>query len=139
MRRIGIRQALLAALWMAAASAAMAGSPVEVQRSLEQKARATMPGFTGFSAHRGEKFFKSTHGGEWSCASCHTQDPCASGKHAKTEKEIRPLSPVTDPRRFTDPAKVEKWFRRNCNDVVGRVCTPLEQGDVLAYLMSVGK
>ncbi|OGI47025.1 MAG: hypothetical protein A2151_08090 [Candidatus Muproteobacteria bacterium RBG_16_65_34] len=136
MRKVGIGQALLAALWMAAASAA---SPTEVQRSLEQTARATTPGFAGFSAHRGEKFFKSTHGGEWSCASCHTQDPRASGRHAKTEKEIRPLSPVADPRRFTDPAKVEKWFRRNCNDVVGRACTPLEKGDVLAYVMSVRK
>jgi len=32
---------------------------------------------------------------------------------------------------------VEKWFRRNCNDVLNRACTASEQGDVLAYLMTV--
>ena len=36
-------------------------------------------------------------------------------------------------------AKVEKWFKRNCNDVLGRVCTPLEKGDVLSYLLTVKK
>ena len=41
--------------------------------------------------------------------------------------------------RFTRPDKVEKWFRRNCNDVLGRACTASEKGDVLAYLMSLGK
>ena len=27
-----------------------------------------------------------------------------------------------DGERFADAAKTEKWFRRNCNDVVGREC-----------------
>jgi hypothetical protein len=30
---------------------------------------------------------------------------------------------------------VEKWFRRNCNDVLGRTCTPSEKADVMAYLL----
>lgn len=37
--------------------------------------------------------------------------------------------------RFTNEAKVEKWFRRNCNDVLGRACTFSEKADVLAYLI----
>jgi hypothetical protein len=34
---------------------------------------------------------------------------------------------------------VEKWFKRNCNDVVGRACTAQEKGDVLAYVMTARK
>jgi hypothetical protein len=32
---------------------------------------------------------------------------------------------------------MEKWFKRNCGDVLGRVCTPAEKGDVIAYLNSL--
>ena len=39
--------------------------------------------------------------------------------------------------RFTDAAKSEKWFRRNCNDVVGRECTAAEKADVLAWLLTL--
>ncbi|HET6803481.1 MAG TPA: DUF1924 domain-containing protein, partial [Casimicrobiaceae bacterium] len=28
-------------------------------------------------------------------------------------------------------------FRRNCNDVLSRACTPQEKGDVLAYLLEL--
>jgi len=91
----------------------------------------------GFSVERGRAFFQSTHGNEWSCASCHTQDPAASGRHAKTSKAIAPLAPAANPERFTSTAEAEKWFKRNCNDVLGRACTAQEKGDVLAYLMQV--
>ena len=91
----------------------------------------------GASAQRGELFFKATHGGEWSCASCHTANPLAPGKHAKTGKTIAPLAPAANPQRFTDAAAVEKWLRRNCNDVLGRPCTAQEKGDVTQYLMSL--
>jgi hypothetical protein len=60
-----------------------------------------------------------------------------AGRHAKTGKPIAPLAPAANTERFTDAAKSEKWFRRNCNDVVGRPCTTQEKGDVLAYLMSL--
>jgi mono/diheme cytochrome c family protein len=89
------------------------------------------------SAQRGERFFKATHGNDWSCASCHTENPLAPGKHAKTGKAIAPLAPAANPKRFTDAAAVEKWFRRNCNDVLGRACTAQEKGDVTQYLMSL--
>jgi len=90
-----------------------------------------------FSAARGETFFKTKHGSDWSCASCHTDNPAISGKHAKSDKLIQPMAPAANAERFTDPKKVEKWFKRNCNDVLDRVCTPQEKGDVLAYLMTV--
>ena len=61
------------------------------------------------------------------------------GKHVKTGKEIAPLAPAANPQRFADAAKAEKWFNRNCNDVLGRACTASEKGDVLAYLMSLAK
>lgn len=86
---------------------------------------------------RGRQLFTATHGREWSCASCHGAAPTQPGRHASTGKAIAALAPAFNPERFTDPAKVEKWFRRNCNDVMGRECTPAEKADVLAWLMSL--
>ena len=123
---------------MLAAGTAVAATPNEIQQSLEAQARA-QAGFAGFSAARGAQFYKATHGGEWSCASCHTADPRAAGSHAKTGKPIGPLAPQANAQRFTDPAKVEKWFGRNCNDVLGRACTAQEKGDVLAFLLAGGR
>jgi mono/diheme cytochrome c family protein len=116
---------------------ASAATPLEQQKRLEAEARAANPAFRGFSAQQGERFFKDTHGGDWSCASCHTANPLTPGKHAKTGKPIAPLAPGANPERFTQAATVDKWFRRNCNDVLGRVCTAQEKGDVLQYLTSL--
>ena len=116
---------------------ASAATPADQQKRFEAEARTAGSGFSGFSAQRGEAFFKATHGSEWSCASCHTSNPLASGKHAKTGKPIAPLAPGANAERFTDAGTVDKWFRRNCSDVLGRACTAQEKGDVLAYLMSL--
>lgn len=105
--------------------------------AIKSEAKTSTPAFQGFSAGAGERFFKQTHGNEWSCSSCHTENPAASGKHSKTGKTIRALAPAANAERFTDMARVEKWFKRNCNDVLGRACTPQEKGDVLAYLLTV--
>jgi mono/diheme cytochrome c family protein len=86
---------------------------------------------------RGQQFFTTTHGREWSCSSCHTARPTAPGRHAGTGKAIEPLAPAANPRRFSDAAKTEKWFRRNCNDVVGRECTADEKADVRAWLAAL--
>jgi len=115
---------------------AFAETPDQILKTLNKEAAATQ-GFAGFSAARGETFFKSKHGGEWSCASCHSDNPAAEGKHAKTNKVIKPLAPSANPKRFTDMKKVEKWFKRNCNDVLERACTAQEKGDVLSYLLTV--
>ena len=49
-------------------------------------------------------------------------------------KLIEPMAASVAPTRYADPAKVEKWFKRNCTEVLGRECTPLEKGDWLAYM-----
>jgi len=134
-----ILELLLAGALAATALNAAAATPVEIQKSFDMAARAGAPGFSGFSAERGKQFFHATHGNDWSCASCHTVNPASGGKHTKTGKEIAPLAPAANPQRFADAAKVEKWFDRNCKDVLGRVCTAQEKGDVLAYLMSIVK
>lgn len=88
-------------------------------------------------AARGETFFKKTHGGEWSCASCHGQTLTREGQHVSTGKRISPLAPSANPERLTDTAKVDKWLRRNCKDVLSRECSALEKADLLAYLVSL--
>lgn len=85
---------------------------------------------------RGQQLFTTRHGKDWSCASCHSPTPTVEGKHASTGKVIAPLAPAFNPERFTDTAKTEKWFRRNCNDVMGRECTATEKADVLAWLLT---
>jgi len=89
-----------------------------------------------FTAARGEQLFRARHG-ENSCTSCHTDNAKAAGKHAQTGKLIEPLAPVVNPARLSDPAKVEKWFKRNCNDVLKRACTAQEKGDFMTYLLSI--
>ena len=116
---------------------ASAQTPDEILSAIKTEAKNSSPAFQGFSAERGERFFKQTHGNELSCASCHTDSPVSPGKHAKTGKQIKALAPATNAERFTDIAKVKKWFKRNCNDVLDRVCTPQEQGDVLTYLLTL--
>lgn len=92
------------------------------------------------SAARGEKLYRSKFAGGRnadSCAACHTENAKALGRHVKTNKAIDPLAPVAQLDRFTDPAKVEKWFKRNCNDVLGRACSAQEKADFTAYMISL--
>ena len=86
---------------------------------------------------RGQQLFSTRQGRDWSCASCHGQVPAQAGKHAATGKPIGALAPAFNAERFTDPAKAEKWFRRNCNDVVGRECTAAEKADMLGWLLTL--
>lgn len=124
---------LLALLLGAALSSAGAATPAELAQGYAAQAGAPA------AAARGEQFFTSRHGREWSCASCHGAPPTQAGKHASTGKAIGALAPAANAERFTDAAKAEKWFRRNCNDVVGRECTAAEKADVLAWLMTLKK
>lgn len=114
-----------------------AGAADSLQAGYARQARQDVPGFSGFSAARGQRFFSSRHGNDWSCSTCHTRDPRQPGRHAVTGRVLAPLAPAANPRRLRDPAKVEKWFRRNCSDVLGRECTALEKGDVIAWLESL--
>lgn len=128
------RLALLALL--PAAASAQPGVTTALLDSYLSAARAETPGLKAFSPQRGQELFLARHG-EMSCASCHTDNPKATGKHVKTAKVIEPLAPAANPERLSDPAKVEKWFKRNCNDVLQRACTPREKGDFLAWLVSI--
>jgi hypothetical protein len=96
-------------------------------------------GFTP-SAKRGDAFFRqrfAINGKMPACTSCHTDSPLNAGQHAVTGKSIQPLAVAANAGRFSDPAKVEKWFGRNCKEVVGRVCTPAEKADFVTYLSEV--
>lgn len=125
MRTIGLTLGLLAA------APALAGTPAAILEGYRAAAPAAV------SAPRGEQFFNSRHGNDWSCSTCHTDNPLARGRHATTGKDIAPLAPAANPERFTEARRVEKWFRRNCRDVLGRACSAQEKADVLAYLMSL--
>lgn len=114
-------------------------TPQDLLAAYNQEAKANDKNFQGFSAKRGEIFYKESHGEEWSCASCHTDNPANAGSHAITKKVIKPLVPTVNAERFTDPAKVDKWFKRNCNDVLKRDCTTQEKGDFITYLLTVKK
>jgi hypothetical protein len=138
MIKAGILALAAASALAAAGGSSAAATPADLLKAYETSARQSGAAFTGFSADRGRAFFQSTHGGDWSCASCHTQNPATSGRHAKTSKTIAPLAPAANAERFTSAAEAEKWFKRNCKDVLGRECTPQEKGDVLAYLMQAG-
>lgn len=118
------------------AGPAFAESPADFVAAYAQGARAGNPA-ARLSAERGQQFFAQTHGRDWSCSSCHTRNPATAGRHAVTSKAIEPLAPAANPVRFTRTAKVEKWFKRNCNDVLGRECTAQEKGDVLSYLLTL--
>lgn len=132
-----MRTELVVAVLLAFAPSAFAGQGTAASylQGLEREA-ASLGGFAGFSAARGERFFKTVRG-DWACATCHTKDPLDAGQHARTGRDIAPLAPAANPERFADARKTDKWFRRNCNDVLGRSCTALEKGDVLVWLMSL--
>ena len=113
------------------ATAAQAETPRDFLTRFEKEAGGAA------SAERGARFFATKQGGEWSCASCHTDKPTQAGRHAKTDKPIMPLAPAANAERFTDAAKVDKWFRRNCNDTVNRLCSAQEKADVMAWLLAL--
>ena len=125
--------------WLAVALAGMAAlaGPVSAATPAELLAGYQAQAGSAPSVTRGQAFFTQRHGGEWSCSSCHGDKPVGTGRHASTGKPIEPLSPAANPKRFSDAAKVEKWFRRNCKDVLSRECTAAEKADVLAFLMEV--
>lgn len=119
---------------------AFATTPQELLRQYEVQAKQENPAFTGFSAERGAIFFRAerTHsdGKKVSCSTCHTSDPRNQGK-TRANKVIEPLAPSVNPQRLTDAAKVEKWFGRNCRDVLERACTAQEKGDYIQYLVNL--
>ena len=126
--------ASLAALTIALPLAANANPILD---SYKAQAKTENTAFKDFSAEAGKKLYTTQGPNQLSCASCHGDSPKNVGKHAKTNKAIDPLAPSVNAQRFTDAAKVEKWFKRNCNDALARACTTQEKGDFMAYVLSV--
>ena len=108
--------------------------------SLKQEVLQENPKFTGFDAKRGEEIFTSKHigkkGNEIACTTCHTINLNNSGENTFTGKIIEPLSPKANPKRFTELKEIEKWMKRNFNDVYNREGTALEKGDVTTYIIN---
>lgn len=124
-------RALAAAALLTLSFAAQAETASDFLGRFEREAgRAGVP-------TRGESFFQTVGQDSWSCATCHTRNPAAAGKHASTHKPIEPLAPAANPARFTRADRVDKWFRRNCKDVLGRECNAGEKADVLAWLVQI--
>lgn len=123
----------LFALGWAVPSQSMA-EPTSPSAQMERfSAEARRPGVV----EPGRQFFVRKHGNEWACSSCHGESPTGIGRHASTGKALEPLAPAFNPKSLTDSARVDKWFRRNCKDVLGRECTAGEKADVLAWLISL--
>jgi hypothetical protein len=125
-----IKKAFFVLAMMGLVRAALSAAPQEMLKGYEAQSGRS-------SSARGEQLFNTKHGKEWSCASCHENPPNHDTKHIVTGKVIKPLSPSVNSERFVDQVKVEKWFKRNCNDVLARECTAQEKADVLAWLMTV--
>jgi cytochrome c peroxidase len=127
------RKALVAATVLLAAPAS-ADTPESLMRGYAEQARTTSASYAGPSPAAGRRLFHQQPR-DWSCATCHTDQPAATGRHAITGKTIAPLSPVANPERFRDAAKAEKWFKRNCTDTLGRLCTSAEKADLISFLL----
>lgn len=129
-------KAAIAILFMLGMASAHAATPAELLAGYRNAAAQQSAGFEP-SAQRGAEFHARRFGASAklpSCASCHTDNPAQPGRHAVTDKPIKPLAPSANAERFSDPAKVEKWFKRNCTEVVGRECNAAEKADFIAYV-----
>ena len=107
--------ALLACAAILFAGAAQAGVREDQFAQYASTAKAETPGFAGFSAERGKTL--------------HTL------KMSLVDGAREAMAASVTPARYTDPAKVEKWFKRNCTEVLGRVCTAQEKGDWLTFML----
>ena len=125
-----VKKAFMVLAMLSLVNVALSASPQELLKLYESQSGIA-------SSVRGEQLFNAKHGKEWSCASCHENPPNHDTKHIVTGKLIKPLSPNSNPERFSDQAKVEKWFKRNCNDVLGRECAAQEKADMLSWLLTV--
>jgi mono/diheme cytochrome c family protein len=131
MKRLSLIPLLCSALCAGLTGSALAATPSELAAAYTAQAGAAA------QPARGQALFTQTHGREWSCSSCHGPRPVQPGQHAATGKAIAALAPAANVQRFTDAAKTEKWFRRNCNDVLGRECSAAEKADVLGWLLTL--
>ncbi|MBL4748660.1 MAG: DUF1924 domain-containing protein [Magnetovibrio sp.] len=119
-------------------SAALIGAATTAQAGPREDIIASFGAGPG-NAAMGKIMFETNYGtGKPStprCATCHTSSPLQMGQ-TRTGKAIQPMAVSRTPDRFTDAAKVAKWFKRNCSSVIGRLCTPQEKVDYITYMVS---
>lgn len=130
------KKSFITLLFLVSANSAFAETPASLVSDYAAEAAKTTPGFAP-SAKRGQSLFTN----EWgvsqkmpNCTTCHGKNIKADGKHVVTDKRIAPFSPAANPERFTSAAKVEKWFKRNCTEVMGRECTAAEKADFIQFI-----
>lgn len=128
--------AVLCALGVSASSG-FAGAREDLLSRYANEARAADAGYAGPSVAGGEKLHRNRHAGGKpdtpACTSCHGDDARAPGR-TRAGKAIEPMAASVSPARYTDPVKAEKWFKRNCTEVLGRECTAREKADWLAWM-----
>lgn len=130
---------LIAALVLGLSGTGIAGPRESQIDQYVGAAKAADAAFSGFSADRGKTLhMQNVTGGKPdtpSCTTCHSKDTRAVGR-TLAGKAIDPVAVSAAPTRYTDPAKVEKWFKRNCTEVLGRECKAREKGDWLTFMLS---
>ena len=114
-------------------------SPQSLLDFYANEAKASDPGFSRFSAERGEHLFRTNFStgkpDTPSCTTCHTTDPRKTGQ-TRAGTDIEPMAASANSKRYSDQAKSEKWFGRNCNNVLGRECTATEKGDFITFMLA---
>lgn len=85
---------------------------------------------------RGKQLWQQSYNnkGKRSCVTCHTKDLTLYGRHTKTGKPIKPMSPAVNTERLTNRKEIKKWLKRNCKWTLDRECTAQEKADILVYL-----
>jgi hypothetical protein len=125
---------------LAIAGTVQAETPAALMDGYVREAMQNTPDFVP-SAERGQRFFSRDWGVSRKmpkCESCHGSDLTKDGKHVITGKGIAPMSPSANAKRFTSLSKSEKWFGRNCKEVVGRECTAAEKADLIKFFINSG-
>jgi hypothetical protein len=133
------RAIAIASILLSLAMPVVAGPTDALLAEYAAACKAGAADFSGFSAQRGKAMHTQNFTGGKpdtpSCSTCHGEDPRQAGR-SRTGKSIDPMALSASPGRYADAAKVEKWFRRNCKEVLGRECSPQEKGDWLTYMGS---
>ena len=118
---------------MILSTATLAGPREDILAKYAEAAKSA-----GFTAARGQALHTQNFTGGKpdtpSCTTCHGKDTRAAGR-TPAGKPIDPVAVSAAPTRYTDAAKVEKWFKRNCTEVLGRECTAQEKGDWLTFVI----
>lgn len=128
----------LVALLKPAEARADVPAATSLLRSFEHEARGTDPAFAGFSAEDGRSLYLEefpSGGKRIACASCHGADPRQKGR-TPAGKNLKPLSPAANAQAFSDPKRARKKFDRYCKEVLGRLCSTQEKGDLLTWLIA---